>query len=117
MFKQTGPCIFNKKGHIIKGTIVRHSMLPGLEDDTKNILDYLSNTYHDNIYISIMNQYTPPTKIKYPELRKTINKKTYEKIIDYALSLGINNAFCQMEGTQSDSFIPQFNLEGVKKRH
>ena len=65
MVKQTGPCIFDKKGLIKKGVIVRHLMLPGLENDTKDILKYLYTTYHDDIYISIMNQYTPPKNIKY----------------------------------------------------
>lgn len=115
MYFQTGKCIFDKNGMLKKGIIVRHLMLPSLKEDTKLILNYLYNTYKDNIYISIMNQYTPPKSIKYTELKESINENDYNEIIDYALDLGITNAYCQMDGTVSESFIPQFNLEGVIK--
>lgn len=114
MVKQTGPCIFDNNGLIKKGVIVRHLMLPTHKEDTKKVLDYLYNTYHDNIYISIMNQYTPTKNVKYNELRNPIKKNDYEEIIDYALDLGITNAFCQEDETVSESFIPKFDFEGVK---
>ena len=115
MFKQTGPCLFDNEGMIKKGVIVRHLMLPGLKDDTKKILNYLFNTYHDDIYISIMNQYTPNKYVSYDELKNPLNKKDYDEIILYAVSLGINNAFCQVGETVSESFVPEFNYEGLKK--
>ena len=117
MVKQTGPCIFDKNGLIKKGTIIRHLMLPNLSEDTKKILDYLYNNYHDDIYISIMNQYTPNKYVKFNELKNPIKKNDYEEIIDYAIDLGITNAFCQMEETVSESFVPEFNFEGIKKLH
>ena len=115
MVKQTGPCVFDEKGIIQKGTIVRHLMLPTLKEDTKKILDYLYHTYQDNIYISIMNQYTPNKYVTFKELKKPIKEYDYEEIIDYALNIGITNAFCQIGGTVSESFVPDFNYEGIKK--
>lgn len=117
MVRQTGPCIFNKDGLIIKGTIVRHLMLPTLQEDTKKILDYLYDTYHDDIYISIMNQYTPNKYVEFKELKNPINQKDYDEIIDYAINLGITNAYCQIGETVSESFVPNFNYEGIKKRN
>lgn len=114
MYRQVGPCKF-EDDLIKKGVIVRHLMLPGLKNDTKEILKYLYDTYKDNIYISIMNQYTTTKYVNYDELKHPLNKNDYEEIIDYALDLGINNAFCQMDGTEKDSFIPVWNFEGVKK--
>ena len=114
MVRQTGPCEFDENGIIKKGVIVRHLMLPGLYNDSKKIIKYLYDNYHDDIFISIMNQYTPNKETK-DELKFTINDNDYNNLIEYALSLGINNAFCQIEGTQSDSFIPNFNYEGIKK--
>lgn len=116
MIKQVGPCLFDEDGIIKKGVIVRHLMLPNLKDDTKKILKYLYETYKDNIYLSIMNQYTPNNNIEFSELTKPIREKDYEEIIDYALNLGINNAFCQTGGTVTESFIPNFNFEGVNKK-
>ena len=117
MIRQTGPCIFDKNGIIQKGTIVRHLMLPGLKEDTKKILEYLYNTYKDDIYISIMNQYTPNKYVEFNELKEPLKENDYNEIIDYALDSGINNAFCQVGGTVSESFIPNFNYEGIKKLH
>lgn len=115
MYLQTGKCQFSPNGLLKKGIIVRHLMLPTLKEDTKKILKYLYDTYRDNLYISIMNQYTPIDNLVYDELKNGIKKTDYEEIIDYALSLGIKNAYCQMDGTVSESFIPKFNLEGVIK--
>ena len=117
MVRQTGSCVFDKDGLIIKGTIVRHLMLPSLKNDTKKVLDYLYNTYKDNIYISIMNQYTPNKYVTFNELKEPIKEKDYNEIIDYALDIGITNAYCQYGGTVSNSFVPKFNYEGIKKLH
>ena len=116
MYRQTGPCQFSKDGILQKGIIVRHLMLPTLKEDSKKILEYLYNNYHDNIYISIMNQYTPPNNIKEKELKNKIDNNDYDEIIEYALNLGIKNAYCQLDGTVSESFIPKFNLDGVLKK-
>lgn len=115
MVKQTGPCTFDKNGLIIKGTIIRHLILPTHLDDSKRILEYLYKTYHNDVYISIMNQYTPNKYVKFDELKKPIPEKDYNEVIDYAINLGITNAFCQIDGTVSESFIPNFNYEGVEK--
>lgn len=116
MLKQVGTPKFNEKGHIIKGVIVRHLMLPGLLFDSKKIIDLLYNRYKDNIYISLMNQYVPMFKAcDYPEINKTLNTKHYDCLINYALDIGVKNGFIQDEGSNIKDFIPSFNLEGVKK--
>lgn len=114
MYKQVGPIKF-KNDNVISGVIVRHLMLPGLKEDTKKVLKYLYNTYHDNIYISLMNQYTIMDNLQFDELKKNIKKSDYEEVIDYAINLGINNCYCQLDNTNSKKYIPDFNLEGVKK--
>lgn len=114
MVKQVGDIQFDKNGIIKKGVIARHLLLPGLLFDSKKILDYLHKTYDDKIYISIMNQYTPLAHVEnYPEINKKISEKYYNTIIDYAISIGIQNAFIQEEGTAKESFIPAFDYEGV----
>ena len=117
MVRQTGPCLFDENGIIKKGVIVRHLMLPTQKEDTKEILNYLYTTYKDNIYISIMNQYTPNEYVTFNELKEPIKEIDYNEIIDYALDIGIKNAYCQYGGTVSESFVPKFNFEGIKKLH
>ena len=113
MYKQVGPCKFDKDGYIKKGVIVRHLLLPSLKEDSKKILNYLYKEYKDNIYISIMNQYTVIKHLKYKELNHQVKNKDYNEIIDYAITVGIKNAFCQLENTSSKDFIPNFDLEGI----
>ena len=109
MYRQVGKPKF-KDDIMNKGIIVRHLLLPNHIDDSKKVLYYLYNNYKDNIYISIMNQYTPVTKItKYPELNNTVQEKEYDELINYACDLGIKNAFIQEGETCKESFIPDFN--------
>lgn len=114
MVNQVGEPKFNEDGIIEKGVIIRHLMLPGLLFDSKKIIDYVYNTFGNKVYISIMNQYTPLDNVKgYPEINKHLNPKHYKALIDYALSIGVENGFIQEEGTDKESFIPLFNFEGV----
>ena len=79
-----------------------------MEEDSKKIIKYLYETYHDNIFISIMNQYTPIKKLEYEVLNKKVDDLAYDDVINYAYDLGVRNAFMQVGETQKKSFIPDF---------
>lgn len=112
MYEQVGkPVIENSL--LKRGLVVRILLLPGLKEDAKKLLKYLYETYQDNIYISIMNQYTPIEKYIYNELNNKVLDEEYNDVINYACDLGITNAFIQEGETQSQSFIPNFNLENI----
>lgn len=114
MFRQVGEPVFDEKGRMKKGMIVRHLLLPGCAEDSKESLSYLYKTFGDSIFISIMNQYTPLKDEKaFPELRRKITEKEYEEIVNYAIELGIENGFIQEGETAEESFIPAFDGEGV----
>ena len=97
------------------GTIVRHMILPGHTKDSERIIEYLYRTYGGDIFISIMNQYTPMPGIseKYPELARRVTKREYEKVTSFALSLGVENAYIQEGKTAEESFIPAFDGRGI----
>lgn len=114
MVRQAGKAEFDSRGMMKKGVIVRHLLLPGHVKDSKNVLKYLCETYGDRIYISIMNQYTPMPAMKDdPLLSRKVTDREYERLIDYAISLGLNNGFIQEGETAKESFIPEFDGEGV----
>ena len=114
MYRQVGECKFNNSGIIEKGLIVRHLILPECINDSKNIIKYLYDKYKNNIYLSIMNQYTTVRECKYDNLNKLVSNQEYEKVIDYAYDLGVRNAYVQEGGTQKESFIPDFEeFKGV----
>lgn len=114
MLHQVGKPQFNKDGTLTKGVIVRHMMLPGLLEDSKKIIYYLVENYNKDIFISIMNQYTPTNNLtRYNEINKTVDNNDYEELINYAIDLGIKNGFIQEGETQKTSFIPEFDTTGV----
>lgn len=116
MVRQQPECKFSEDGIMTSGVIVRHMMLPEGISDSKRIVRYLYNAYGDKIYISLMSQYTPfGDSKKFPELKRKITKKEYEKLIKYTLSLGVENAFIQEGEAADESFIPDFSGQGIVK--
>jgi len=114
MFNQVGDIELSSDGIMKKGVIVRHLMLPGLLFDSKKILDFVYNTFNNRAYLSLMNQYTPFYKsCDYKEIDRKISRKSYDALINYALSIGIEKGFIQEDETQSESFIPDFDLRGI----
>ncbi len=114
MFRQTGKAVLDKNGIMTRGMIVRHLMLPGNLFDSKHILDYLVSRFGNNIYISLMSQYTPMPHIleneKAPEeLKRTLSSGNYDKLCDYLADLGQTNAFVQEMSSSGSLMIPAFN--------
>ena len=114
MVRQQPEAEFDERGIMKKGVIVRHLMLPGGIKDSKAVVKYLYETYGDQIYISLMNQYTPlPHVAGYSEINRKVKKFEYDRLVDYAISLGVENGFIQEGETAEESFIPAFTNEGV----
>ena len=112
MFKQVGK--YKIENNLMKkGLIVRVLILPGHIDDAKKIIKYLYDTYKDDIFISIMNQYTPMKCFEYENLNRKITEEEYNEVVNYACDLGITNAFIQEGDTASISFIPKFNCDSI----
>lgn len=111
--QQPDVVIDDATGLIQKGVIVRQLLLPGHVNDAKAVLKYLYDTYHDHVYISMMSQFTPIALKDYPEVNRTVTKREYERLVNYALEIGITNAFIQEGDVAKDSFIPAFDCEGV----
>lgn len=116
MVLQSGGCVFDENGIMKKGVIVRHLVLPSYVQNSMQVIKYLHQTYGQKIYMSIMNQYTPmPYVSKYPEINRTVTEAEYDEVINYAVQIGVENAFVQ-EGTAArESFIPLFDGEGIVK--
>ncbi len=112
MYRQVGQPQFDHEGIIRKGVIVRHLILPGCTKDSKDVIKYLYETYGDNIFISIMNQYTPLEMVKdIKELNRKITDEEYDEVVDFAIDIGVENGFIQEGETASESFIPDFDLK------
>lgn len=116
MYRQVGAFEFDERGIMKKGVIIRHMILPEGKRDSKEVLRRLYGEFGDNVYFSIMSQYTPMESVdyeRYPELRRRVTKREYNCIVDYAIELGIENAFVQEGESAKESFIPDFDMNGV----
>lgn len=109
MVRQTGRPVFD--GALMKrGVIVRHLVLPGHTRDSRAVLKYLHDTYGDDICLSILNQYTPPADmLDFPEIGRRVTPREYGKVVDYAIEIGVGNAWIQEGATAKESFIPDFD--------
>ena len=116
MYKQVGKVKIDNNDIIIKGVIVRILLLPGLKEDAKKLISYLYEKYKDNIFISIMNQYTPLYNFKtFTNLNNKVTDEEYDEVVNYACDLGVKNGYIQEGDTQSVEFIPNFDKTGIKK--
>ena len=112
--QQPNPVFDEETGLMKRGIIVRQLLLPNLLEDAKAIVKYLYDTYGDNIYLSLMSQFTPLSNVEnYPELNRKVSEKEYEEYVNYAIELGVENGFIQEEDVADESFIPHFDCEGV----
>lgn len=105
MVRQTGGPVFDEAGMMTRGTLARHLVLPAHTQEAKKVLSYLYETYGDRIYISILRQYTPMPDMT-GELARRVTKREYDRVVDYAISLGITNAFLQEDGAADEAYIP-----------
>lgn len=97
-------------GILKSGVIVRHLVLPQGVSDSKKILDWFSSI-KDKAYINVMSQYTPFGEIdSFPELKRKVTAREYEKVLDYAMSLGIENMFYQDKQSASTEYIPTWDF-------
>lgn len=108
MVKQKGSAVV-EGGLIKRGVVVRILLLPSHLAEAKLSVKYLYSTFGDDIYISLMNQYTPQDNMKKP-LDRTVTRAEYRELCDYAATLGVKNAFMQDFGTATSEFIPDFDM-------
>lgn len=112
MKRQVGEDVFD--GEMMKkGMIIRHLILPQNTNSSLKIIDYIAENLPDT-YISLMAQYTPCTDLsEYSEINRTITKREYEKVVNYALDKGLTKVFIQEMKSASKDFIPPFDFSGV----
>lgn len=110
MVSQTGEFrIEEESGLMTRGVLVRHLVLPGHVRESREVIRYLHETYGNRILLSIMNQYTPMPQVRdHKHLGRRVTKREYEKVVDYALELGVEYGYIQEGEAALESFIPEF---------
>jgi putative pyruvate formate lyase activating enzyme len=110
MLDQVGHLEMDDEGVAIRGLLVRHLVLPGYLGNSKRCLHFLADLSPDT-FVSIMSQYSPQYKARdYPGINRTLTEDEYDEVTDYALDLGLENAFIQ-ELESQDHYLPDFARE------
>lgn len=110
MLDQVGLLELDDDGIAVRGLLVRHLVLPGQIENSKACLKFLAELNPD-ITVSIMSQYSPQYKAcGIPELNRTLTTEEYDEITDYALELGLENAFIQTLESQQ-TYLPDFEQD------
>ena len=115
MFELVGSAKFD--GNLMtRGIIVRHLVLPNFRRDAIKIVDWLHENFGDEIFISLMNQYTPIFRAKeYKKISRALTTFEYNSVVEHAANIGVKNCFVQVGKTADKNFIPNFNLAGVSR--
>ena len=109
-FMANKPLIFGNDGMLKSGTVVRHLVLPQNVSDSKKVIDALY-PIKDKIYLNVMSQYTPFGKIEnFPELQRTLTKREYDRVIDYAISREFTNLLYQKQQSADTAYIPKWDF-------
>jgi putative pyruvate formate lyase activating enzyme len=110
MFSQAGELKTDRKGIAVSGLLVRHLVLPGHTENSRRCLRLLADISPD-IHVSIMSQYSPQYKAdSFATINRTLTKGEYDEITDYALDLGLENAFIQKLESRN-LYLPDFDHE------
>ena len=110
MFNRVGLLSCDRFGIARRGLLVRHLVLPGQVEDSKRCLRFLA-TLSRELHLSIMSQYAPRHRASaYPELNRSLSVTEYDEVLEYALELGLTNAFVQDLSSQ-ESCVPDFERE------
>ena len=121
---------YRDQARMTRGVVVRHLLLPGGLEDSKRVLRLLHERYGDDVLVSVMNQYTPVLAsrvedgdaraqrilVRYPRLGETVPNEEYERLLDYADSIGMEDYFWQEGPAAKESFIPVWDGSGVAER-
>ena len=103
--------VFDENGQMTSGVIVRHLILPLGVSDSENIVEWFAKNKKNGAYLSLMAQYTPFGNVdNFPELKRKITAREYERVYEKMLSLGISEYFIQEEESASESFIPSWDF-------
>ena len=110
MLRQTGKPVFDADGMLLRGTVVRHLVLPGCRHDSVKVLCHLFDTFgRDAFLLSLMSQYTPDfaKDTPYRELHRRVTSFEYQTVLDEAERLGFGGNF-QARSSADAAYTPDF---------
>lgn len=113
MVRQTGPAVYDENGILLRGTVVRHLILPGHTRNSIAVLEWLAGNMPQGVPVSLMAQYLPCGRAaEFPPLDRRITEREYNKVLNHLFSLKLDG-YVQERESAKKKFIPVFDLSGV----
>lgn len=111
MVRQTGLPVYDADGIMLRGTLIRHLILPGLTTESLQLLTWVKESLPEGVPVSLMRQYLPCNDVSIPGLDRRITGKEYRRVRDHMVALGLPG-FLQEPDSASADFVPLFNQDG-----
>ncbi len=109
MYRQTGKAVFDDRGIMQKGMIIRHLVLPNQILNSRRVLKWINENMHD-VYVSVMAQYFPTYKAKdIEDINRKLSKEEYEQIENYLYRLDLENGYIQELGEHEEEYVPKWD--------
>lgn len=106
MVRQTGPVQWQGE-KILRGTVIRHLILPGQVENSLKILDWIGETFRPGeVLVSLMRQYTPMGN-QQPPMDRRITDEEYDAVLSW-MFLNDLEGFTQEAQSADSGFIPDF---------
>ena len=110
MCRQTGTPVYDENGIMLKGTLVRHLILPGFTSESLRLLTWVRDELPAGIPVSLMRQYIPCNGVSVPGLDRRITEKEYSRVRDHMIALDLHGYLQEPDSADRD-FIPLFNQD------
>ena len=114
MVRQTGPAVV-EDGVLVRGTLIRHLLLPGQIDNALGVLDWIAENFpRGTVPVSLMRQYLPMGwAAKTPPFDRTVTDTEYDAVLSWMYLLDLDNGFTQEAAASDQAYIPPFDFEGL----
>ncbi len=109
MARQCGMLETDRQGIAVRGLLIRHLVLPGSVDETRRVIDHVSQNFPHNVAFSLMGQYVPNGEDLPDPLKRKLLKREYERAIDYAIMHDLTNVFIQDLSSADKGYTPEFD--------
>ena len=110
MCRQTGSPVYSGEGILLRGTLIRHLILPSLTGESLKLLTWVKDTLPEGTPVSLMRQYLPANNVSIPGLDRRVTEREYRRVLDHMLALGLPG-FLQEADSAEANYIPAFNRE------
>ncbi|MDH3390922.1 MAG: radical SAM protein [Desulfobulbaceae bacterium] len=90
MYRQVGDLVMGDEGVAVKGLLVRHLVMPGSLEETREILRFLAREVSADTYVNVMDQYRPCGEACHcPPIDRTLAGGEYQQALKLARDAGL----------------------------